>query len=325
MRKKVFVILILSLLLSVALIGCNTNRTKIQISAGEDASLATLMLSDIRFDGSATDQVRQNMITAMVEERKPEFIAINGNIVNCKNNGQVMQMAAEFFDSFDIPWATSIGKLDIAGNTSKSGILKILTNSKLKNSMVMRGESYDYNYVLEVVDSKNNVKNILYFIDTSERCSDQLVEWYKNTTINLSYKYLDRQGEKLNSHIFINNALPGFAENPENKDDYTVTIWENSASFQKAIIDSNSTRAVFAGYDNKARGAEFFYKNRSDLKFAYIRTMIFDSSMSGENYQNQRRYVGYSFYGFRDTKYVDIDSYERNPESYKPSVMWKYK
>lgn len=317
MKKKLFAILILSLVFILTLIGCTPNYTKMQISTGEDGGLDTLMLSDIRFDGSSTDNVRRNMIKNMIADKKPEFIAINGNTVNCNNNGEVMRQAAEFFDSFDIPWAVSLGELDINGSTSKKGLIKILTDKSLKNSLVMRGENYEYNYILEIVDTKNKVKNILYFLDTSVRCSDQLVEWYQNTAKNLSYKYLDRQGEMLNSHIFINKPLSGFAKSPNNTGSsaYQVTPWENSDNLQKAVGALKSTRAVFAGFDNMANGAEFKYQE--NLQYAYIRTMLFDSSMTGDTYLAQKKVVGCSFYQFRDTKYVDIDATYYSPDSYK--------
>ncbi len=82
-----------------------------------------------------------------------------------------MKKAVSFIDSLGIPWATSIGELDVAGDTNKKQIMRILTDSKLKNSMVMRGENYKYNYVLEIVDRSNKVSNLLYFVDTAEECS----------------------------------------------------------------------------------------------------------------------------------------------------------
>ncbi len=171
MKKKIIAILVLSMLLIAVLIGCDINVEKRQISTGDDSMLKTLILTDIRFDGSDTDLVREKMISKMVKDRNPEFIAITGNIVNARNNGEVMKKAVSFIDSLGIPWATSIGELDVAGDTNKKQIMRILTDSKLKNSMVMRGENYKYNYVLEIVDRSNKVSNLLYFVDTAEECS----------------------------------------------------------------------------------------------------------------------------------------------------------
>lgn len=314
MKKKIFAVLVLSMLLVLALIGCDNTLSKIQLAGGSDSELTTLMLSDIRFDGSGADDVRERMITQMIEDKKPEFIAINGNIVNCQNNGAMMKKAVAFIDSFDIPWATSIGELDVKGNTSKKEIVKILTDKKLKNSLVLRGDSYNYNYVLEMLNYSGKVKNLLYFFDTSERCTDEVVEWYRNTAKNLSFKYADKQGELLHSHLFVNKPLPGFDKHPTNYDKYTITPWENSGILEKAVIELKSTKSVLAGFDNLANGAEFDRQN--NLRYAYIRTMLFDSSMDGDIYKEQKGKIGCSTYSFRDTSYVDINAYEYNPDKF---------
>ncbi len=75
MKKKIIAILVLSMLLIAVLIGCDINVEKRQISTGDDSMLKTLILTDIRFDGSDTDLVREKMISKMVKDRNPEFIA----------------------------------------------------------------------------------------------------------------------------------------------------------------------------------------------------------------------------------------------------------
>ena len=75
MKKKIFAILILCTILLLALIGCDYKPERRQISTGDDNKLTTLVLTDIRFDGSAADSVRERMISSVVSERKPEFIA----------------------------------------------------------------------------------------------------------------------------------------------------------------------------------------------------------------------------------------------------------
>jgi len=77
MKKKIIAILVLSMLLIAVLIGCDINVEKRQISTGDDSMLKTLILTDIRFDGSDTDLVREKMISQMVKDRNPEFIAIS--------------------------------------------------------------------------------------------------------------------------------------------------------------------------------------------------------------------------------------------------------
>ncbi len=320
MKKKVIAVLVLSLILIFALIGCDAKLEKIQLAMGSDTKLKTLILTDIKFDGTSADDVRERIITSLVNQREPEFIAINGNIVNAENNGEVMKKAVKFIDSFGIPWATSIGELDVKGNTPKKKIVKILTDKSLKNSMVLHGESYEYNYILEVVDTKSSIKHLFYFIDTSERCSDELVEWYTNTIKNISFKNVDKKGNMLKSEVFINKPLPVYTENTDaiGSNGYEVSVWENSAIFENAILNSNSTKAVYAGTDNLANGA---YHRKKEILFAYVISMAFDSSMKGTDYNMQKRKVGGSYYDFTDSSSLDsLSSIRKLPDDFKESV-----
>ena len=311
MKKKIFAILILCTILLLALIGCDYKPERRQISTGDDNKLTTLVLTDIRFDGSAADSVRERMISSVVSERKPEFIAIAGNIVNAENNGEIMKKAVEFIDGLGVPWAASIGELDVKGKTSKKGIMNILTNKKLKNSMVMRGYNYEYNYVLEIVDYKNKVNNLLYFVDTSVECSDTFVEWYKNTITNLSFKFQDVQGQLLNSRVFMNRPLPIYADNLQS-DTFEVHAWGNSIDFQKAVIDLKSTKNVIAGFDDLANGAQFKHK---EISFAYSRSMLFASSMQGDLYRQQQVQTGCIVCEFSDSSITNINQIFKNPNN----------
>ncbi len=312
MKKKIIAILVLSMLLIAVLIGCDINVEKRQISTGDDSMLKTLILTDIRFDGSDTDLVREKMISKMVKDRNPEFIAISGNIVNARNNGEVMKKAVSFIDSLGIPWATSIGELDVAGDTNKKQIMRILTDRKLKNSMVMRGENYKYNYVLEIVDRSNKVSNLLYFVDTAEECSDTFVEWFQNTVINLSFKYKEVTGQILNTQVFMNRPLPVYADAKDrNKDD--IHPWENGITFQKAIINNKLARTVLAGFDMIS--GTLTYETR-DIRFVYVKPMNFDSSMTGDKYNKQKTLLGCSSCDFSSSTDIRITPHTYLPDDF---------
>ena len=315
MKKKIIAILVLCMILIAALIGCSIKPEKRQISAGDDTKLRTLILSDIRFDGSAADSVRERMITRMVKDRNPEFIAISGNIVNGEENGKLMKKAVELIDSFGIPWATSLGELDTKGNTSKKEIIRILTDKKLKNSMVMRGENYGYNYILEIVDYKNKVNNLFYFVDTTEACTDTFVEWYKNTITTLSFKYKEVQGQILNSQVFMNRPLPIYSDKDvsDSAYNYEVHPWSNSISFQNAIIATKSTRVVFAGFDEMTNGSSYKPK---DVNYVYVKSLLFDSSMAGTKYTKQKNSTGCTFCEFTDSPTVSVTTHQYNPDNY---------
>lgn len=320
MKKKFLTIFVLCMILIGVLVGCGLPSVgKKQLSTVNDSRLRTLILSDVRFDGSAADVVREKMISTMVERREPEFIAITGNLVNCRNNGEVMKKAAAFIDSFGIPWAMSLGELDVKGNTSPNKIMRILMDQSLQNSMVMRGDSYKNNYILEVVDGStgsNKVINLLYFVDTTEECTDKFVEWYKNTITELSYKYNEVQGRIMQSHVFMNRPLPAFADNTSaiSSKGYEVHPWANSTIFQDAIYKSDSTKTVFAGFDEGTDGS---YHDGARTKFVYVRTMMFDSSMTGEKYDKQKKQTGYSSCEFGTSSSINLSqTYRYSPDDY---------
>ena len=320
MKKKIITILLLSLLLVTVLIGCTKVEKKL-LAMNEYTELDTLILSDIRFDGTAADDIRMRMIEDMVNTRNPDFIAITGNLVHCKNNGEVMKKAALFFDNFAIPWATSIGELDVQGNTSKKQIVNILTNNKLKYSMVMRGESYEYNYIISVVNKNNGIEHLFYFIDTSVECSDTFVEWYKNTITSISFKNVDKKGDTLRSQVFMNRPLPLYKNYSIviNNNNVEPSPWANSQIFEDAIFKMKSTKAVIAGYDNLANG--YSGERIQEVLFTYTVTMLFDSSMTGDNYMLQKGRIGGTYYNFRDASYVDsLNRIMRDPENFKKAT-----
>lgn len=330
MKKKVFITIILCLVLSVSLMACAKEKPfEIKdISSGRNSdAVNTLLLTDIRFDGSEADVIREKMIKKMIADKKYneptnsyEFIAIAGNIVNAQENGKVMKKAVKFIDGLGIPWAVALGELDVKGDTSKEEIMDILTDSSLKNSMVMRGASYKNNYYIKMVKENGDLLNIMYFVDTSVPCDDGFVEWYKNTVKNVSYKYSETQGDMINSHIVLNKAVFNFLENDK---DEQITLWENGTKLREAIYELKSTKSVLFGYDTRSY---YDYSLIEDCRYAYIRSMGFDSAMgkSGDKdrdkvFERQANYVGASWYDFNNGSYMSTLQHltEYNPKNIK--------
>lgn len=326
MKRKLFIILALCLVLSFSLMACTEvgtlEKRDLQTGKGDD-KVNTLLLTDIRFDGSEADSVRERMITKMIEDKAKtkdaiEFIAIAGNIVNCEENGKVMKKAAKFLDSFDIPWATSIGELDVKGKASKNEIVDILTSKTLKNSMFMRGESYEYNYCLKMVKENGGLVNIMYFVDTSVSCSDEFVEWYKNMTTNISFQNATIQGKMINSHIILNRALPMIKETAGtiNIADKTISLWRNGSKLQDAIIALGSTKSILFGFDSLN---DYKINNVKNAQWGYIRSMAFNSAMDekDQKFKEQASMNGCSYYAFGPSDYVNVQNIRLSPIDFK--------
>lgn len=315
MRKKVITILAMCAILIFALMGCTTSTLEEKkLSTKNDAKLNTLILSDVCFDGSKADEVRKKIINqALTDKKNVEFIAITGNLVNAQNNDEIMKKAVEFVDSLGIPWAMSLGELDVKGKANAKQIMKILTNKNLKNSYVMRGDSYLNNYCLKVEKSNGQLIDLMFFVDTSVACTKEFVEWYQNIVKNISMNSTQVQGTMINSHIFMNRPLPVFREN-EQVSSFDISVWKDSVDFEKAIKNLKSTKSVATGFDP----VKSYYINKGDIHFAHISTMSFDSSMktNDKDFIERANQVGVGYYEYDESKYVHITNIHYSPITY---------
>ena len=110
----------------------------------------------------------------------------------------------------------------------------------------------------------------------------------------------------------MNRPLPIFVDNLQS-DSLEVHPWANSINFQKTIVDLKSTKNVFVGYDDLANGAQFSYK---EIKFAYSRSMLFDSSMQGDLYKKQQIQTGCLVCDFSDSSIASPSQLFYNPKDY---------
>ena len=285
------------------------------VTTGDDSELNVLTVSDIMFDGSSNDAVRKEMITGLInrtvgsdqnQKIEPyELIVVNGNTVNGSNNGELMTMAVEFFDSFEVPWAITIGKSDVTGSQSKTDVMNILKKSVY--GVMSKATYYDESsYLVDVFTEKDRFISTLYFIDTSVECSDELVNWYANTVTSYGYAYADKDGQNVNSMIYMNTPLSKLGDYEEDRytDRGEVTVWENSKNFEKKIIELASTRAVFVGCDTLN---DYALPVVNNIRWAYSRSMYFPSNVDieSEEFKKQSNKNGARRINITDSKYVD--------------------
>lgn len=277
MRKIRFTtIIIIITILIIVFAGCTPEQEIKVIESGSDNILKVLTLSDICFDGSNNDEMRKTMIKRLIESQKPEFIVLNGNVVNAVNNGDLMRMAGEYIDTFNIPWTVALGEKDIKGNTSKNSICSILT--KFDNSYFMKGESYgEANHILQV-KNKNKYITSLIIMDSSQEFTDAQDTWYRNIVAKISDEYSTVLGKTVQTIMFMNKPITEFKEAAKKigSSDHLygtyrtdVTALTNTEKFFKTIKELGSTKAILSGYDTLNDFAVYYY----DILFSYVNSM----------------------------------------------------
>ncbi len=331
MKKQIIIILIALTAVVALLAGCMPSVRGFDINAvhhvttGDDSDLHVLAVTDIMFDGSDFDITRRQMITDLVDRKvgsdydkklaEYEFIVVNGNTVNGVNNGELMEMAVEFFDGFDIPWAITIGKHDVAGNQSKSDIMRILKTSK--NGVMSRATYYDdANYLVDVFTENNKFITTLYFIDTSVPCTSQLVQWYQNTVKTYGYTFAEKDGKNANSIIYMNTPLAKFEEHVNDWDKVApVTVWEKSAKFEEAIIDLESTKGVFVGLDTLH---DYAMNITNNIRWSYVKSMFFPTTddIESKEFKSQASENGATRMKITTSMYLETSKISVSPLTY---------
>lgn len=250
--KKFFASLLAMLMLTFCLVGCAHTGYDGDLVTGKDGDFSVLVLSDIMFDGSSLDDIKTKAITAIVnhmdreqdKERNPyELIVINGNTVNGKDNGSLMKKAVAFFDSFEIPWAITLGDKDIQGKADKKQIVSTIKKSQYCIINATNAQLYnDTNYALNVYTSTNpKLVSTLYFLDSTEPVTQELVDWYTTMVDNNNRGIVTNAKENVSSVVFSHKPVSKFAEN--NREDYgynqDVTVWEGSELLTNAITNAD--------------------------------------------------------------------------------------
>ena len=295
------------------------------IYTGDDAELHILAITDVMFDGSNYDVARQQMITSLVERTvgsesdknlpEYEFIVVNGNTVNGNNNGELMQKAVSFFDGFGIPWAITLGKYDVVGEQSKTELMNILKTST--NGVMSKATYYDEaNYLIDVFNENDKFISTLYFIDTSVPCTDELIVWYSNTVKTYGYEFAEKSGKNANSTIFMNTPLAKLNEHESEWDKVDpVTVWEDSANFEKEIINLESSRGVFVGLDTMN---DYAMNVTNNIRWSYIKSLYFPTGVDIESkeFEAQANENGGTRIKISKSTYVETSRIKVDPRNY---------
>jgi len=210
MKKPYFVTIsvLLVIILLFGVFSCQNKKEEANayvshsLSVKEDGTFKILHLTDLHFinsqvtssrsvvaDLTLRDDWAMTAVTAVVREAEPDLIIVTGDVVFTQNlvalitqtddNYEAFRKAADFIDSFGIPWAFTFGNHDEEGSLmeemdddkekTKKALGAYLTSDSIKNCLYVDGpEGINGcgNYVVNVLNRNGSVNTSLVMFDS---------------------------------------------------------------------------------------------------------------------------------------------------------------
>lgn len=262
---------------------------KYKIYKNDTSDFKILQLSDIHIGGSYTtmnkDIKAMNAIKALVNETKPDFIIITGDLVYpivvqtfTWNNRRSFLQLGYFMSSLGIHWTFVYGNHDTERlATTNLHILedRVLETFKLDNKYYKGGKLLYYNenrevdgrsnMVIELINNDNKINTVFYLLDSNSYINNNFnnydfihknqVEWYKEKVTEI--------GSNIPSMMFLHIPLPETKEAIEkyknnSKDvkyyyrevNEDVCATKNDSTLFDTVVSLGSTKAIFYGHDH---------------------------------------------------------------------------
>ena len=186
-------------------------RTTLQME--KDKPFRILQLTDIHIGGyiftNKEDKQALNDIKLIVENAKPDFIAVTGDAAypmpfwpkpffsGSLNNLKASKKFGSLMESFNIPWAFVFGNHDCETWSFYNKDKLSDYYESLDNCMFQRGECFDKdrgNYCIKLLNADGSINNLLMFLDSNSYLGkmffsgfdvihDEQIEWYKKVVL----------------------------------------------------------------------------------------------------------------------------------------------
>lgn len=262
---------------------------KYKIYKNDTSDFKILQLLDIHIGGSYTtmnkDIKAMNAIKALVNETKPDFIIIMGDLVYpiavqtfTWNNRRSFFPLAYFMSSLGIHWTFVYGNHDTERlATTNLHILedRALETFKLDNKYYKGGKLLYYNenrevdgrsnMVIELINSDNKINTVFYLLESNSYINNNFnnydfihenqVEWYKEKVTEI--------GSYIPSMMFLHIPLPETKEAIEKYENNSkdvkyyygevnenVCTTKNDSTLFDTVVSLGSTKAIFYGHDH---------------------------------------------------------------------------
>ncbi|MDE5589759.1 MAG: metallophosphoesterase [Acetatifactor sp.] len=264
--------------------------TGVYTISGSSEEFRILQLTDIHICGSIgtiqTDRKALKACYDLIRETRPDMIIITGDLVYpmpiqtfSKDNLGAFGQLCELMDHIGIPWAFVYGNHDTEAAAAYQaeqlkGLFHYYSNASAGALLYAdrQPEIYGrYNQYIRVENTDGSLNSLLFLIDSNDCVKDaekineydsvheDQIQWYADTIENVS----GEEGRLIPSFVFMHIPFQAFAEAQEALQDGNadavylfgengegVSCPEREFGFFEAIVQKQSTRAVFVGHDH---------------------------------------------------------------------------
>lgn len=237
----------------------------IKLQFRKDKSFKILQLTDTHWDNNSKKcKDTRYTITNIIQNEKPDFIIITGDIVTKEPVKEGWEELSKIISSQNIPWSVTFGNHDEEGSMTKKEIWKLL---KTKPNFIGKSANVSgtgncaipiYNY------DGNEIASVLYLFDSHDYTKDKKnghydwikfdqIQWYKLTSKKFTKK---NHGKPLPSLSFFHIPLLEFKQISHTKNDYLGDKYEGIASSDlnsglfTAMIEQKDIMGIFTGHDH---------------------------------------------------------------------------
>lgn len=290
------------------------SKTGVYTIWGTSEEFRILQLTDTHICGSiATIQTDRRALTAcydLIKETQPNLIVITGDLVYpmpfqtfSKDNLGAVGQLCELMDNIGIPWIFVYGNHDTETAAAYraeqlTGVYRYYSQPPSGSLLyaAIQPEIYGrYNQYIRVHNSDDSLNSLLFLIDSNDYIKDagnvneydsvheDQIQWYEDTI----EKVESEEGRLVPSFVFMHIPFPAFAQAQEalrsgsgdavylfGENGEGVSCPERESGFFEAIVQKQSTRAVFVGHDHlnnmavKYKGVDLVYSKSIDY-YAY--------------------------------------------------------
>lgn len=242
------------------------NVQTIQMEKNSDFKI--LVLSDIQLNLPLPVRIKKTLelVEELIEEQNPDLIITTGDNVSFSYQGSLVKKLVAKMESFNIPWAVTLGNHDAEASVNRNWHGNIYENAN--NSMFKMGPTEVDgvgNYQINITNGDGKVVQSLIMLDSHAKTKYEdgkdydyikpsQLEWYKWVTDGLEKE----TGNKVPSLLFFHIPLIEFDDalkaddakilfGEQNEDVYSAPI---SSGLFELILEQGSTTHIFNGHDH---------------------------------------------------------------------------
>ncbi len=226
------------------------------------------------------------LISKLVEEEKPDFIAITGDLAYTDTTNNCYATFTRFMDRLGVPWGYAMGNHDDNDGPGYEVLEPILYNTEFCLYRHGLAEVSGYgNYVIGLIDSERKPLWLLYFLDTHDGRKDPLrlypdqIDWYRNRRDRFAEETgRDSVPAMFFFHVPLREYL-GMYESGQAEGVMleTVAAQDINTGFFDAIKEKGDGKAVFVGHDHVNDWAGY----KDGVLLAYGRACCYDEERIG--------------------------------------------